>query len=111
MPARITHYNADGQTGTRCREAIRWAHDENLCRSIEFRTTRFTCLREVAVEKRQPALCEEIADNGPLAVYEPPATMFRDTCFQNLAYAMHDRSQCAKVEDKQLRVSCEVHIP
>src|SRR5438477_9822656 len=31
--------------------------DEQLCRAIEFRTTRFTCLREIAVEKRKPQLC------------------------------------------------------
>ena len=87
------------------------SRDENLCRSIEFRTTRFTCLREIAVEKHQPLLCEEITDTGPLAAYEPSAVIFRDTCFQNLAYAMHDRSQCAKVEDNKLRASCEAHVP
>ncbi|HEY4472447.1 MAG TPA: hypothetical protein VGN21_14830 [Stellaceae bacterium] len=85
--------------------------DETLCRSIEFRTTRFTCLREIAVEKRQPALCDEIAEAGPIAAYESPAVLFRDTCFQNLAYAMHDRSQCAKVADAPLRASCEAHNP
>lgn len=85
--------------------------DEQLCRAIEFRTTRFTCLREIAVEKRQPALCEEIIDDGPVAIYESAAVVYRDTCFQNLAYAMHDHSQCAKVEDKQLRASCEAHSP
>ena len=85
--------------------------DETLCRSIEFRTTRFTCLREIAVEKRQPELCDEIAETGPIAKYESPAVLFRDTCFQNLAYAMHDRSQCAKVADAPLRASCEAHNP
>lgn len=73
------------QCRDRCREAIRWA-----------RPTGGALL---------------FADSGPLAAYEPPATMLRDTCFQKLAYAMHDRGQCAKVEDKQLRVRCEVHIP
>jgi len=85
--------------------------DEQLCRAIEFRTTRFTCLREIAVEKRKPQLCEEIADTAPIAAYESPAVLFRDTCFQNLAYAMHDRGQCAKVEGAQLRASCEAHNP
>ena len=85
--------------------------DEQLCRTIEFRTTRFTCLREIAVEKRQPQLCDEIADTGPIAAYESPAAMFRDVCFQNLAYAMHDHSQCAKVADAPLRASCEAHNP
>ena len=85
--------------------------DEQLCRTIEFRTTRFTCLREIAVKKRQPALCDEIAETGPIAAYESPAVLFRDTCFQNLAYAMHDRSQCAKVADAPLRASCEAHNP
>lgn len=85
--------------------------DEQLCRAIEFRTTRFTCLREIAVEKRKPQLCEEIADTAPIAAYESPAVLFRDTCFQNLAYAMHDRGQCAKVENAPLRASCEAHNP
>jgi hypothetical protein len=85
--------------------------DEQLCRAIEFRTTRFTCLREIAVEKRRPQLCDEIADTGPIAPYESPAAVYRDTCFQNLAYAMHDRGQCAKVENAPLRVSCEAHNP
>jgi hypothetical protein len=85
--------------------------DENICRAIEFRTTRFTCLRELAVEKHQPPLCDEITDTAAIAAYESPAAYFRDVCFQNLAYAMHDRSQCAKVEDKPLRTSCEAHVP
>ena len=29
------------------------ARDENLCRAIEFRTTRFTCLREIAVGQQE----------------------------------------------------------
>jgi hypothetical protein len=86
-------------------------HDEQICRAIEFRTTRFTCLREIAVEKHQPVLCGEIVDTGPIAAYESPAVFYRDTCFQNLAYAMHDHSQCAKVEDKPLRASCEGRNP
>ena len=85
-------------------------NDETVCRAIEFRTTRFTCLREIAVEKRRPQLCEEIADTGPIAPYESPAAVYRDICFQNLAYAMHDRSQCTRVEDRQLRTSCEANV-
>jgi hypothetical protein len=84
--------------------------DENLCRSIEFRTTRFLCLHEIAVEKRQPQLCDEIGDNAPIAAYESPAVVYRDTCFQNLAYAMHDRGGCAKIEDSQLRAGCEANV-
>jgi hypothetical protein len=87
------------------------AHDEKICRSIEFRSTRFTCLREIAVEKHQPPLCDEISDDAPIAVYESSAVFYRDVCFQNLAYAMHDRSQRAKVEDPQRRASCEAHVP
>ena len=86
-------------------------HDEKLCRSIEFRTTRFTCLREVAVEKQQPPLCYDIRDDGPIPAYEGSAVFVRYVCFQNLAYAMHDRAQCAKVEDQKLRAGCEAHIP
>jgi hypothetical protein len=85
--------------------------DEQMCRGIEFRTTRFTCLREIAVAKHQPVLCDEITDTGPVAAYESPAVFYRDTCFQNLAYAMHDHGQCAKIEDKHLRASCEARNP
>jgi len=28
-----------------------------------------------------------------------------------LAYAMHDHSQCAKIENKQLRAGCEARNP
>ena len=84
--------------------------DENICRSIEFRTTRFLCLHDIAVEKRQPQLCDEIGDNAPIAVYESPAVVYRDTCLQNLAYAMHDRGGCAKIEDSQLRAGCEANV-
>ena len=87
------------------------AQDEKICRSIEFRSTRFTCLREIAAEKHQPQLCDEISDDAPIAAYESSAVFYRDTCFLTLAYAMHDRSQCAKVEEPQLRASCEAHIP
>lgn len=81
--------------------------DENICRSIGFRTTRFTCLREVALAKHQPRLCTEIDDTAPIAAYEAPAVFYRDTCFQNMAYALHDRSQCADVADPRLRRGCE----
>lgn len=87
------------------------SHDETICRAIEFRSTRFTCLREVAVEKQRPQLCGEIVDTGPIASYESPASFYRDACFQNLAYAMHDHAQCGRVEDRQLRASCENGVP
>jgi hypothetical protein len=87
------------------------SHDETICRTIEFRSTRFTCLREVAVEKRQPQLCSEITDATPIAAYESPASFYRDVCFQNLAYAMHDHAQCGGVENPQLRASCENGVP
>jgi hypothetical protein len=82
-------------------------HDENICRTIEFRTTRFLCLHEIALHKGQAGLCEEIRDDSPIKAYESPAAFYRDTCFQNMAYALHDRSQCEKVEAAQLRASCK----
>src|SRR5690242_2959201 len=44
------------------------AQDEGLCRMIAFRTTRFSCLLEVAVAKQRPQLCDEIVDSGRIAV-------------------------------------------
>jgi hypothetical protein len=81
--------------------------DETICRAIEFRTTRFRCLHEIALDKSQVQLCEEIRDDSPIEAYESPATFFRDTCFQNMAYALHDRRQCERIEAPQLRASCE----
>jgi hypothetical protein len=86
------------------------AADENICRSIEFRTTRFTCLREVALKNGKVQLCEEISDTSSIHAYESPAAFYRDACFQNMAYSLHNRSQCAKVEDQQLRASCEKDV-
>jgi hypothetical protein len=82
------------------------AQDEKICRAIEFRATRFACLREVALAKRQPRLCAEIADPGPITAYEAPAARYRDACFQNLAYALHDPRQCGEIADPQLRARC-----
>jgi hypothetical protein len=84
--------------------------DENLCRSIEFRTTRFTCLREVGVKNNHAELCEEIRDRAAIPTYESPAAFYRDTCFQSMAYSLHDHQLCAKIEDAQLRGRCETGI-
>jgi hypothetical protein len=83
------------------------AHDEEICRSIEFRSTRFACLREIAVAKGEAQLCEEIADRSPIAAFESPAAFSRDVCFQNVAFRLHDPSQCARVENPELRISCQ----
>ena len=82
-------------------------NDTELCRSIEFRTTRFTCLGDIALAKRDASLCGEIADASPLAPYESPAALYRDACFQNLAYAKSDRGLCGKIENKRARAGCE----
>jgi hypothetical protein len=86
------------------------ANDAGLCRAIEFRTTRFLCLHEIAVATEQAQLCEEIADTAPLQPYEPPPGLFRNTCFQNMAYALHDRGLCGRIEDPPLRANCEQGI-
>lgn len=81
--------------------------DEGLCRSVEFRTTRFACLVDAAAKKQQASLCGEIEDASSVPAYESPAALYRDACFQNLAYATRDRSLCGKVGDRQLRARCE----
>jgi hypothetical protein len=86
------------------------AEDENLCRSIEFRSTRFLCLSGIAAARRSPALCREIADTTAPANYESPAAFFRDACFQQLAYLLRDPDECERVEDPQLRARCEEHV-
>ena len=87
------------------------AGDAGVCRSIESRTIRFACLVDVAFKKRQVGLCEEIRDVSPHAPYDAPATLYRDGCFQNLAYATRDRRLCGKVDDRQLRARCEKSLP
>jgi hypothetical protein len=85
--------------------------DGALCRTIEFRTTRFSCLQDVAVATRQAQLCEEIRDGSAIPAYEAPASLYRDGCFQNLAYARRDHGQCGKIENPRLRASCENGVP
>lgn len=60
-------------------------HDEALCRLIEFRAIRFSCLREIAVSKGDARLCEEIRDQSPIKAYESPAASYRDACLQDVA--------------------------
>jgi hypothetical protein len=99
-----------GKTGNCLRVFATRAGDANLCRAIEFRTTRFTGLREVALAKQQPLLCAEIRDASPVEAWEAPAAFYRDTCFQNIAYALHDRGQCANIADEPLRQGCEPNL-
>ena len=86
------------------------AEDESLCRSIEFRSTRFLCLSEIAAARRSSVPCEEIRDASPPANYESPAAFYRDACFHQLASLLRDRGQCERVEDPQVHARCEEHV-
>lgn len=106
-PAQCLKLPDDIKRSTCLRAFANRTGDEGLCRSIEFRSTRFTCLREVAVKNNRAQLCEEIRDRAAIPAYESPASFYRDSCFQSMAYTLHDRKLCAKVEDAQLRAGCE----
>ena len=106
-PAQCLKLPDDIKRSTCLRAFANKTGDENLCRSIEFRSTRFTCLREVAVKNNHAQLCEEIRDRAAIPAYESPAGFYRDSCFQSMAYTIHDRQLCAKVEDARLRAGCE----
>lgn len=82
--------------------------DAGLCRKIEFRSTRFSCLYNVARDTATPAICEEIADAPGVAIaaYETPAADTRGLCYYLLGFKLHSEAMCQKVEDEKMRGTC-----
>lgn len=83
-------------------------NDVEICRKIEFRSTRFDCLYNVARDTETPALCEDIADpeNVTIAAHETPASATRDLCYYLLGFKMRNQDMCQKVGDEQMRNTC-----
>lgn len=83
-------------------------NDVTICRQIEFRSTRFDCLYNVARDTESPAICEEIADpeGTVIAAYETPASSTRDLCYYLLGFKMHSQDMCQKVGDEKMRNTC-----
>ena len=80
----------------------------DLCRKIEFRSTRFNCLYNVAENTENPLLCEDIQDppGNTLAAYETPALATKDLCYYLLGFKMHSRDHCLKVTDEKMQETC-----
>lgn len=79
-----------------------------ICRKIEFRSTRFNCLYNVARDTETPALCEEITDpaEAEIASYETPSLQTKDLCYYLLGFKMRSQDMCQKVNDEEMRNTC-----
>jgi len=79
--------------------------DPKLCHTIEFRSFRFACFRDLAEATRDATVCEQIKD--PLEFvpqpYESPSTNDRDICYWLMSFKLQKKSLCmsiANTEDK-----------
>lgn len=88
--------------------ALRY-NDEKLCEQVNFDSSRWSCLYQVAERKDMPALCEQITrpcrNISPGIACEP--NLYRDTCYLVVARKTQDKTLCANVTDVQKRAGCE----
>ena len=84
------------------------SNDATLCRKIEFRSTRFACLRNVALNTSQPLLCEDIQDAPgiTLPAYESPSLPTKDLCYYSLGFKLHSHDMCMKITDAEMQKTC-----
>lgn len=83
-------------------------HDVTICRQIEFRSTRFNCLYNVARDTEDPGICEEISDppGTKIAAYETPSSATKDLCYYLMGFKMSSQEMCQKVDDDKMRETC-----
>jgi hypothetical protein len=83
--------------------------DETLCERINFDSSRWSCLYQIAERKDMPALCEQITRPcrhiSPGLACEPD--LYRDTCYLVVARKIRDKALCSNVTDPGKRASCE----
>lgn len=84
-------------------------NDEKLCDQVNFDSSRWSCLYQIAERKGMPALCEQIARpcryTAPGPACEP--ALYRDTCYLVVARKIQDKALCGNVTDAPKRASCE----
>jgi hypothetical protein len=76
------------------------SHDVDICRKIDFRSTRYDCMRRIAEETGRPELCDEIQTppDARVSGFETPASEVRDICYFVLAFNLRSRDLCQKIE-------------
>lgn len=82
--------------------------DEQLCEQVDFDSSRWSCLYQIAERKRMPALCEQIT--APCRAESPglhcDPTTYRDTCFLVIARSLGEARWCEAVQEPEKRASC-----
>lgn len=83
--------------------------DEKLCDEVNFDSSRWSCLYQIAERKGLPALCERIAlpcrHTAPGPACEPD--LYRDTCYVVVARKLKDSAWCDRVGDAGKRGNCK----
>ncbi len=86
-----------------------WVNDEKLCERVNFDSSRWSCLYQIAERKDMPALCEQITRPcrhiSPGLACEP--NLYRDTCYLVVARKLRDKALCGNVTDARKRADCE----
>jgi hypothetical protein len=82
--------------------------DMGICRQIDFRSTRYDCMRKIAQETRRPELCEEIQTPPDVKIsnFEAPASETRDLCYYVLAFDLGRHDLCLKISGGEKRKTC-----
>lgn len=82
--------------------------DESLCAQVDFDSSRWSCLYQVAERKGLAALCEQIErpcrNKTPGPACDPG--LYRDTCYLVVARRLKDAAWCDHVGDAGKRASC-----
>jgi hypothetical protein len=86
--------------------------DEKLCERVNFDSSRWSCLYQIAERKGMPALCKQITQpcryETPGLACEP--NIYRDTCYLVVARKIRDKALCGNVTDANKRASCESQV-
>lgn len=82
--------------------------DMGICRQIEFRSTRYECMREIAEKTQHPEFCEEIQTppGAKLSNFEAPASGTRDLCYYLLAFDLGSHDLCLKIQGDEKKQTC-----
>ena len=82
--------------------------DMGICRQIDFRSTRYECMREIAEKTQHPEFCEEIQTppGAKLSNFEAPASGTRDLCYYLLAFDLGRHDLCLKIQGDEKKQTC-----
>jgi hypothetical protein len=83
-------------------------HDDKLCDTVNFDSSRWSCTYQIAERKGDAALCERIVPpcryTAPGPACEPDR--FRDTCYLVVARKLHDAKLCERVRAGDMQANC-----